>query len=161
MESYCLGWALNPVMFQSIYPVHLVAQLYLTPCNCDPMDCSPPGSSVQGISQARILQWVAISFSRGSSQPRDRTHVSCIAGGFFTIWATREAKPRDGCLFKGRDVKMQGDKERMVICTWRQRLKLRSWMWRNAKTCTRGQEESGRFILPPLKLSERENLADT
>ena len=56
---------------------------------------------------------------------------------------------------------MQGDKERMVICTWRQRLKLRSWMWRNAKTCTRGQEESGRFILPPLKLSERENLADT
>ena len=48
------------------------------------MDCSPPGSSVHGISQARILEWVSFSFSRGSSQPRDRTHVSCIAGGFFT-----------------------------------------------------------------------------
>ena len=49
------------------------------------MDCSPPGSSVHGISQARILEWVAISFSRGSSQPRDRTHVFCLAGRFFTI----------------------------------------------------------------------------
>ena len=48
-----------------------------------PMDCSLPGSSVHGIFQARILEWVAISFSRGSSQPRDRTWVSCIAGGFF------------------------------------------------------------------------------
>ena len=53
------------------------------------MDCSP-GSSVQGILQARVLEWVAISFSRGYSRPRDRTHISCIAGGFFTVWATRE-----------------------------------------------------------------------
>ena len=51
---------------------------------CDPMDCNPPGSTVHGISQARLLEWVAISFSRGSSQFRDRTHVSCLAGGFFT-----------------------------------------------------------------------------
>ena len=50
---------------------------------CDPMDCSSPGSSVQGISQARILERVAISFSRGSSQPRDWTRVCCTAGGFF------------------------------------------------------------------------------
>ena len=57
----------------------------------DPMDCSPPGSSVHGILQARTLEWVAIPFSRGSSQPRDWTWVSCIAGRFFTIWATREA----------------------------------------------------------------------
>ena len=63
----------------------------LCPTLCDPMNCSPPGSSVCGISQARILEWVAIPFSRGSSGPRDRTHVSCIAGRFFTIWATREA----------------------------------------------------------------------
>ena len=56
------------------------------------VDCSPSGSSVHGISQARILEWVAISFSRGSSQPRDRTQVSCTAGGFFTVWATREAQ---------------------------------------------------------------------
>ena len=55
------------------------------------MDYSPPGSSVHGISQARTLAWVAISFSRGSSQPRDWTQAFCIVGRFFTIWATREA----------------------------------------------------------------------
>ena len=59
---------------------------------CDPTDCSPPGSSVHGILQARTLEWVAISFSRGSSRPRDRTQVSCIAGGFFTNSA-RERSP--------------------------------------------------------------------
>ena len=58
---------------------------------CDPMDCSPPSSSVREILQARILEWVAVPFSRGSSWPRDRTHVSCIAGRFFTVWITREA----------------------------------------------------------------------
>ena len=51
---------------------------------CDPVDCSPPGSSVHGISQARILEWVAISFSRGSSWAQDGTHISCLAGRFFT-----------------------------------------------------------------------------
>ena len=61
----------------------------LCPTLCDPMDWSPPGSSVQGILQARILEWVAISFSRGSSQPRDWTWVSCIAGRF---WATISSK---------------------------------------------------------------------
>ena len=45
---------------------------------CHPEDCSPPGSSVHGLSQAKILKWVAISFSRGSSRPRDQTHISCI-----------------------------------------------------------------------------------
>ena len=55
------------------------------------MLCSPPGSSVHGISQARILEWVAISISRGSSPPRDGTWVSCIADGFLTKWTTREA----------------------------------------------------------------------
>ena len=65
------------------------AQSCLTLCN--PMDCSPPGSSVHGIFQARILEWIAIPFSRGSSQPKDWTWVSHIAGRFFAIWATREA----------------------------------------------------------------------
>ena len=51
------------------------------------MDSSQLGCSFHGIFQARILEWVAISFSRESSQPRDRTQVSCIAGGRFTIWA--------------------------------------------------------------------------
>ena len=68
----------------------LVAQS--CPTLCDPMDCSPPGSCVHEIFQARILEWVAISFSRGSSQSRDRTQVSCTAGRFFTDWATREAQ---------------------------------------------------------------------
>ena len=60
----------------------LVAQS--CPTLCDPMDCSPPGSSVHEIFQARILEWVAISFSRGSFPPRDRTHISQIADRFFT-----------------------------------------------------------------------------
>ena len=54
------------------------------------MDCSPPDSSVHGILQARILEWVAISSSRGSSQSRYQTQKSCIAGRFFSIWATRK-----------------------------------------------------------------------
>ena len=58
---------------------------------CDPMDCSPPGSSVHGILQARILEWAYISFSRGSSWPKDWTQLSCLASKFFTIWVTREA----------------------------------------------------------------------
>ena len=52
---------------------------------------APPWPTVHGILQVRILEWVAFPFSRGSSQPRDRTQVSHIAGGFFTCWATREA----------------------------------------------------------------------
>ena len=70
--------------------VMLVSQSCLT--LCDPMDCSPPGSSVHGIIQARILQWVAMPFSRRSSEPRDWTPVSSIAGRFFTVLATREAQ---------------------------------------------------------------------
>ena len=56
---------------------------------CDPMDCIPPDSSVHGILQARILEWVAMPFSRGSSWSRNGTWVSCIADRFFTLWATR------------------------------------------------------------------------
>ena len=61
------------------------------PTLCIPMDCSPPGSSLHGIFQARVLEWIAISFSKGSSWTRDRTWVSCIAGWCFTSWATRES----------------------------------------------------------------------
>ena len=63
----------------------LVVQSCLSPCH--PMDC------VHGILQPRILQWIAVPFSRGSSWLRDQTWVSCIAGRFFTIWATREVPP--------------------------------------------------------------------
>ena len=62
----------------------------LCPTLCNSVDCSPPGSSVHGILQARVLEWVAIPFSKGSSRPRDQAQVSCIAGRFF-IWANREA----------------------------------------------------------------------
>ena len=59
-----------------------------------PMDCSLPRSSVYGIFQARVLEWGAIAFSRGSSQPRDRTRVSCVVGRRFTIWATMEVRKK-------------------------------------------------------------------
>ena len=73
---------LNFVSFRehSKYVVELLSHLF-----CDPRDCSPPGSSVHRISQARILAWIAISFSVGSFPSRDWTCISCIAGGFFTI----------------------------------------------------------------------------
>ena len=84
------------IFFSGPYPFELqnhrsrweVAQSCPTLCN--PMDCGPPGSSVHGIFQAWILEWVTVSFSRGSSWPRDRTWVSRIVGRCFTIWGTRE-----------------------------------------------------------------------
>ena len=63
----------------------------LCPTLCNPTGYSLPGSSIHGIFQARVLEWVAISFSRRSSRPKDQTQDSCIAGRRFTIWATREA----------------------------------------------------------------------
>ena len=63
------------------------------PTLCDPMKCCPPGSSVHGVFQARIQEWVAIPFSWGSSQPRDRTQVSYIAGRFFT--AREQSKEKE------------------------------------------------------------------
>ena len=68
----------------------LVAQL--CPSLCNPKDCSPPGFSIHGILQARILKWVAISFSRGSSCPRDRTHISCLSRQTLSHWASREVQ---------------------------------------------------------------------
>ena len=62
------------------------------PTLCNPMDCNPPGCSIRGILQARILEWVAMPFSRGSSWSRGWNWVSCIAGRFFTNGATRKAQ---------------------------------------------------------------------
>ena len=62
--------------------------------------CDPMYYRVHGILRARILEWVAFPFSRGSSQPRDRTQVSCIAGGYFTSWATREAPKWSSVIWK-------------------------------------------------------------
>ena len=82
-----------------------------------PTLCNPKNYTVHGILQARILEWVTLPFSRGSSQPRDRTQVSCIAGGFFTNWAIREAAQFKAFMYiSGR-----------IFCIW---LKFRSW-WVN------------------------------
>ena len=73
----------------------LVAQS--CPTICDSTDCSPPGSPVHGILQARILEWVAISFCKWSSRPRDITKVSLTAGRFFTLWATGKVLAAQSC----------------------------------------------------------------
>ena len=78
IKSYLLGW-LNE---NEVNVMIISTQLCLT--LCDPMIYSPPDCFVHEIFQARVLEWVAISYSRGSSQPRDRTCISCIAGRFFT-----------------------------------------------------------------------------
>ena len=82
-------------LFVSILFVVLWSRSVMSLCN--PLDCSLPGSSIQGIFQARILEWVAISFSRRSSWPRDWTRVSCIVGIHLTVWATRGL---DSLLFR-------------------------------------------------------------
>ena len=74
-----------------------------------PWTVSLPGSSVHGILQARLLEWVAISFSRGSSRPRDRTQVSCVAGRHFNLWATREAP--GGCTICPQVLQAPGIRE--------------------------------------------------
>ena len=77
-----------------------------SPTLCDPMDCSPPGSSVLEPYQAGMLEWVAIPFSRGSSQPRAWTQVSCIAGRFFTVWAPGKPIGFQGALLFWKPLKM-------------------------------------------------------
>ena len=91
MDPVSSGWHFTVLrhFLQRTFSV-LAAQSCLTLCN--PTDCSPPGSSVHGILQARILEWVAISFSTVSFWSRDRTQVFWIAGRFFTVWVTREAQ---------------------------------------------------------------------
>ena len=79
----CFGYSLS----SAITTLRLLVKVaQWCPTLCNPMDYT-----VHGFLQARILKWVAFPFSRGSSQPRDQTHVSHIAGGFFTSWATRKA----------------------------------------------------------------------
>ena len=93
------------------------------PTLCNPMDCSPPGTSVHEISQARILEWVAISFSRASSQPRGQTRVSCTAGRFFTSWATREAWTIKVCIKMGESTVVFEEHSSHIspqisLCSW-------------------------------------------
>ena len=99
---YCWIWFANllfrKVAFIFIRDVYvLVVQWYFTLCNS--IDYSAPSSSVHAILQAKILEWVGISYSRASSQPRNWTWVSCIVGRFFTIWATKEGDMASNFLF--------------------------------------------------------------
>ena len=88
-QSQPLNTSMTPERWVNIFSVVKFAQL--CPTVCDAMDCSLPGASVHGILQARILEWVAVLFTRGSSQTRDQTLVSCIEGRFFILWATSKA----------------------------------------------------------------------
>ena len=92
-----------------------VAQFCLTIYN--PMDCSLPGSSIHGIFQASILEWVAISFFRGSSRMRDWTQISHIAGRCFTIWATREALMTENEELKILLMKVKEESEKSCLKT--------------------------------------------
>ena len=89
----CIKWIENIFKDQRQFWKWKVKVLVTQSCQtlCDPMDHSPPDSSVHGILQAIILEWASISSSGRSCWPRDQTQVSCIAGRFFIIWATREA----------------------------------------------------------------------
>ena len=82
----------------------------------DATDCSPPGSSsVHGTLQARIVEWVTVTSSRGSSWPRAGTHVSCNAGGFFTVWATWEAE----WGYRGPSYSLQAEFSPKPVCVKR------------------------------------------
>ena len=85
------SWHDRYAIFVELHMKVKVLVNYSCPTLCNTMDSSLASSSVHGILQARIMEWVAIPFSRGSSQPRNWTQVSCIAGRFFTIWATWES----------------------------------------------------------------------
>ena len=92
LYSIPLIYTFIPLKYHTILIIVKVKMLVAQSCLslCDPMNCSLSGSSVYGIFQARVLEWGAISLSRGSSQPRDRTWVSCTAGRLLTGWAMRE-----------------------------------------------------------------------
>ena len=87
----------------------------MCPTLCDPMDCSLPGASLHGILQATALEWGAISFSRGSSQPRDRTRVFHIPGRRFNLWATRMAS----WSHTQKYVYIPPERSRVFIRSWR------------------------------------------
>ena len=87
----------------------------LCPTLCDPMDCSPPDSSVHGVLQARILQWLAIPLSRGSAQPNDQSWVSHTAGKFFTVRATKNVFLAQLCLTPCNPVDCNPTR---LLCPW-------------------------------------------
>ena len=98
----------------SHFPKKVLA-IQLCPTLCDSMGYSTPGSSVHEILQARILEWITIPSSRGSSQCRDRTWISHIAGRFFTLWATREALTGPGTSISETVTYLADDKHTVLL----------------------------------------------
>ena len=99
------------------------------PTLCNPMDCSLPGFSVLGIFQARILEWVAISFSRRSFWPRNRIRVSRIVGRRFTVWATREGWRNTKVIKLNNSIKIQSLGTSLVVQCLRIRLPMQgTWV---------------------------------
>jgi len=95
------------------------------PTLCNPMDSSQPSSSVHGIFQTRILEWVAISFSRGSCRPRDRTRVSRIVGRRFTVWATREGPT--SLIIKEKQIKTTLTLTLVRMATMKKNTNIKCW----------------------------------
>ena len=124
--------------------------LQLRPILFDPVDCSPPGSSIHGILQERILEWVATSFSRGSSWPMERTRVSCIAGRLFPNWATRE----DSRHFKISLIRTFLVVQRLVISLPMQGTQVWFLVWEES-TC---KEATKPTHLEPMLWSKRSHL---
>ena len=85
MLDIAVLFTVNDLPVTRMEKVEVLSHSVVSDFFCDPMDCSPPDSSVHGILQVRILEWAAVPFSRGSSQPRDQTHISHTVGRFFTI----------------------------------------------------------------------------
>ena len=121
--------------------IAIAKSLQSCPTLCDPMDCSSPGSSVHGILQVRILGWVAVPFSGGSSQPRDQTWVSCIDRQILYHWATWEARlsrlativlPLIACVPLGKElIHFVYD----VVITWREeKNKILNCLFKNLAT---------------------------
>ena len=106
------------------------------PTLCNPMDCSLPGSSVHGVFQAMVLEWIAISFSSGSSEPRDRTWVSCTVDRRFTVWATREVY--------NEKIKDEINSWRDIPCSWVGRINIVKMTILSNPIC--------RFNVIPIKL---------
>ena len=140
----------------------LVAQS--CPTLCDPTNCSPSGSFIHGILQARILEWIAIPFSRGSSWAKDWTQVSCIVGRRFTIWATREDVSKVWVVHKNADLQRKFSKSGYLSLDLSPRESLTQ---RENKKSQKGRFQGGGFgvgflwenlrshLLPCLKSSER------
>ena len=107
---------------------------------CNPIDCSPPGSSVHGISQARILEWVAISFSRESFWPRDQTWVSCIGRQVLYCWVSREPCSYHEYILIGKTGTKYGKYKSSQKDMQTGHFRWERVLWRKSEWWARGQE---------------------